>query len=300
MRDAVRLLQDLQESLAVDRIGPKARVHEAACVVERPQRARRQPFDAWRSLVHQEGFKDGVWVLFVKVVAGHFEQAGLLEKALVQGAEAAHDFAALAAQMVFNVQQQDLVELGHCLGGPVVVAHEFFTGTQGQATIGGGVGLVAKGLGHGGLQVEHQTVFAPASDQVQTGADQAEQGLVALDVARLVGGGQARAGQRVPAVAQTGGACDPQDDLQVAQTARRFLAVGFERVRRVLELGVALAHFQHLGLHEGHRIHGRVIALAKRAEQVGVACDQTRLEQRSLHRDVLGRFGQTFAHGPNA
>ena len=117
-----------------------------------------------------------------------------------------------------DVEQQDLVELRDCLGRPVIPAHQHFADPHGQLLAFGRL-AVAKGFGHGGLQVEHQAVFAPVRQDMQPGADQAQQRLVALDLFDLVGRGQAVAGQCVPGVAKPGRLGHPQNGLQVTQAA---------------------------------------------------------------------------------
>jgi hypothetical protein len=150
---------------------------------------------------------------------------------------------------------------------------------------------VAKLFGHGGLQVEHQPVFAPAGGRVQAGADQAEQGLVALSC--WPRNAWQAAGPARPAAAQAGGLGHPEDGVQIAQAAGRFLAVGLQRVGRVLVLGVALAHLQRLGLKRP-----RVELRAKRCSNLANrACcrDAARSSRRSApsrRRGLLQAFGR--------
>ena len=63
---------------------------------------------------------------------------------------------------------------------------------------------------------------------------------------------------------------------------------------------MALAHLQQLGLHEGERVHGRVVLRAELAKEVEAARDAPRLEQSGLDGHVLGRLGQAFAQGAHA
>jgi hypothetical protein len=58
-----------------------------------------------------------------------------------------------------------------------------------------------------------------------------------------------------PRIAQSGRFGDPQDDLQITQSAGAFLAVRFQAIWRVFVLRMALAHFQRLGLKECLRVH---------------------------------------------
>ena len=58
------------------------------------------------------------------------------------------------------------------------------------------------------------------ADLVQTQAYQVQQGLVAFDLFHFKRRGQAIARQVIPGFAETGGAGHPQNDLQIAQSAR--------------------------------------------------------------------------------
>jgi hypothetical protein len=139
-----------------------------ARVVQRAQRARRQALDARRGLVEQEGFEDGVRLALVQVVAGHLDHARRVVEAFVDGRAAGRRW----AEPLLDVQQQDLVELRDRLGGPVVALHQRLAGRAATAV----AASVAEAGGHGGLQVEHQAVFAPVGHHVQARADQRSAG----------------------------------------------------------------------------------------------------------------------------
>jgi hypothetical protein len=85
--DAGGLLQDAQEGAAVDRVVAELGIHDGAHVVQRAQGSRRQTLDAQVRLVEQEGLQDRVGMLLVQVVAGHLDHAGLVEEALIDGAQ---------------------------------------------------------------------------------------------------------------------------------------------------------------------------------------------------------------------
>ena len=148
VRDALRLLQDGQKGLAVDRVGAKAVVHHRARVVQRAQRACRQALQAGRLGVEQKGFQNRVRLALVKVVAGDFDHAALVEEAFVDAALLGRRLAARGAQVLLDVLQQDLVELRHRLGGPVVAAHQHLAGAQHHAAIVGQAVLEAERFGH--------------------------------------------------------------------------------------------------------------------------------------------------------
>ena len=201
-------------------------------------------------------------------------------------------------QTLFNAQQQNLIELGHRLGGPVIAPHEHFADPHGASlrpAIGVEYRLVAKGLGHRGLQVKHQPIFPPASQQMQAQADQAEQGLIGLDAAHLEAGEQALIGQLFPAAPEPGRTRHPHNDLQVAQAARRLFAIGLQRVGRVFVLGVPLAQFQRFGHEKGLRIHLRSQFLKQSSALAARARHESGLEQRGLDGDVPRSFFQAFS-----
>ncbi len=155
-------------------------------------------------------------VALVQVVAGDVDHAGLVEEARVDRLRRPRR----RVEALLDVQQQDLAQLRHRLGGPVVAAHQRLAGAHRQALAVGRERAVAKRLGHGGLQVEHQAVFAPPGQHVQARADRAEHGFVALDLAHLERRGQAAGGQLLPVAAQARRLRHPQHHLQVAQAAR--------------------------------------------------------------------------------
>ena len=150
------------------------------------------------------------------------------------------------------------------------------------------------------MHVEDQAVFASTRDQVQAGTHPHQQRFVALDLAHFKRRGQATVGQCMPVVTKPGRLGHPQNDLQIAQTARRFLAVGLQGVGRIFELGVALAQFQRLGDKEGPRVHGLEKRSLELLHQFGIAGDQPVLQQGGLYSDVFGCLGQAVAQGAHA
>ena len=59
-------------------------------------------------------------LLHIQLVAGHFDAAGFFEKTRIDRAQRLR----VGVQPLFNIEQQNLVELGHGFGGPVVAAHQ--------------------------------------------------------------------------------------------------------------------------------------------------------------------------------
>ena len=209
------LHKDLAEGLPVDGVGAKASVHHPARVVQGAQRPRRQAIDARRGLVNEESLQNGVRLTQVQVVSADLDQAPVVGKPHVDRLR----HMLLGLEPLLDIEQQDLIELGHRLGCPVKASHQHLAGALDQPSALAGATFVTERLGHRRLQVEDQPVLASAGNQVQAGAQHRQQGLVAFDLPGFEGGGQALAGQFVPGLAQASGAGDPQDHLQVPQPA---------------------------------------------------------------------------------
>ena len=273
MGDAFWGLQDAQKGGAVDRVSAKGRVHHPTGVVERTQGACRQPFDADGGLVEPEGFQNRMRLAQVQVVAGDFEHAGFVSKVRVDRVQ---DLGC-RIETFFNVEQQNLVQLCHGFGGPVVALHQRFTGSTGIQTA---VILPAQThlLAHCMLQVKHQAVFPTLGGQMQTGANQRQGVLVARDLLGLKGRGQTAARQVMPTATKACSPGNPQNHLQITQTARRLFAVGLQRVRRVLKLGVTLVELECFGGEKSLRVHRCIKALLEGIEQSHAACDPSRFQ----------------------
>ena len=134
--------------------------------------------------------------------------------------------AARWVELGFNIEQQNLLQLRHRFGCPVVVPHEHFARPQPGFTVFRLHGFIAKRLGHRGLQIKHQPVFAPLGNQVQAQADALQDGFVAPQLLDFKGGGQTLLRHVFPSVAQARGFGHPQHRLQVSQTAGGFFAIG--------------------------------------------------------------------------
>ena len=162
-------------------------------------------------------------LLGVDVITDDFQQAGFFGKAFVD--ELQH--LGVAVQALFDVEQQNLVELRHSFGGPVVALHQRFAGLAGieRAVF---FHAQSQALGDGMLQIKHQAVFATLGGQVQTGANQRQHVVVAFELFHLKVCGQTFLAQALPAVAQARGLGNPQHHLQIAQAAGRLFAVGLQ------------------------------------------------------------------------
>ena len=115
-----------------------------------------------------------------------------------------------------------MVELLDRFGGPVIALHQRFAGAAGL-TGGAGfrlhLGLEAKRLSQGGLNVKHQTVFSSFGQAMQPCPNVAEQGLVRFNLLDFVSGGQAFVAQLIPRMPKACGFGNPEHDLQVTQTS---------------------------------------------------------------------------------
>ena len=293
-RHALRLPQDVHEELTVDRVAPEATVHQVARVVQRAQRACRQALDAGGLLEDQEGLEDGVRVVGVEPVVANLQHAAAVEEARV---DRPHRRVAGPEDALLQVQQQDLVELGHGLRGPVVAVHQ----QLGRALRPRGA--VTEAGGHGGLQIEDEAVLAPLRHHVQVRPYQLQHALVLAELARLERRQQASRGHLGPCPPEPRGPRDPDQHLQVAQAPGTLLAVGLQRVGRALVLDVALLHLQGLGPQEGCRVHrgrGRFPELLVGTARTG---DPPRLQQRGLDGHVapclVDALGDRAHRGPN-
>ena len=83
---------------------------------------------------------------------------------------------------------------------------------------------------------------------------------------------------------QAAGTADPQDDLEVAQSAGRLLEIGLEAVGAVLELGVALLLLEALRLEENLRVDALAAGAVEAREKLAAAGEQSRLEAGSSSR----------------
>ena len=135
---------------------------------------------------------------------------------------------------------------------------------------------------------------------MQSGADKIQQGFIGFDLPDFKGGGQAVFGQLVPAVAQTRRLRDPQNNLQISQTAGRFLAVGLQRIGRVFKLVVPLAKLQCFGNKKCFGVHHAGQLRLQIVKAFLVANDQTCLHQRGLHGDIFGGFFSALGRGSHA
>ncbi len=124
MRDAAWLQQHAHERHVIHVVVAELAVHDAARVVERPQRARRQAVHADGLLVQQEGLEDRVRIALVQVVADDLDQPAFLEKPVVDAGR----LIGLRLQPLGDVEQHDLVQLRHRLGCPVVAPHQRLAG----------------------------------------------------------------------------------------------------------------------------------------------------------------------------
>ena len=199
---------------------------------------------------------------------------------------------------LFDVEQQNLVELIYRFGSPVVTLHQRFTGTARKPVCAGArrghLGVVSKRFGHRCLQVKHQPVFTAIGQCVQTQPNEVQQCLVGLELAHFQRCGQSLAAQFVPAATKTGCLGHPENDLQVPQTSWRFLAVGLQCVRGVFLTLMALAHFERLGHKEGLGVH----RLVQRGDQsfvlLAAATNQPAFQCRGLDGHVAQGFFHAF------
>ncbi len=96
------------------------------------------------------------------------------------------------------------------------------------------------------------------------------------------------------------GAGDPENDLQVAQATRTFLAVGLQAVRSIVVARVPFGLFELLGLEKSERIEMRVETGVELVEQRAIATQKSGFDQRGLDGDVAFAFFQALGNVANA
>ena len=242
-------------------------------------------------LQQQEGFENGSRRLVEHRFVNHVEQ-------LVRILEARVDFLRRLFGRRENggahILQQDGVELGHRLGGLEILLHQLFAGAPRRRR------GVAEPLGERGLVVEQQTVFTSAGQQVQLDSQALQEALAPFQALGFRVRNEAVAFQVLPAVAVARCLRDPEDALQVAQTAWALLAVRLEAVGRVLKTPIALVLFHAFGLEESLRIEDFPEARRKLREQRLAADQQAGLDQRRLYRQIAGSFFDAVIDGAHA
>ncbi len=280
VHDAARLLQDVQEQQPRHRVAPEARVEPAARAPQRAQRGSAHAAQVAVLLHEQEALEDGARLALEQILAARLEQRATRLEALVQRARCR---LRAGREARLQVLQQDRVELRNRLGMPVVALHEQFARAPRSRS------RVAALLRERILVIEGDAVFAPAGQVVQADAQVLQRGFMARKPLRFALLQQLLLRQVAPVPADAAGLRDPADHLQVAQSARRLLEVGLERVGRVPVLGVPLLLLQFLRLQEGGRLDDARDRFRQAPEEGGVAREQARFEQRRLDGDVALR-----------
>ena len=120
------------------------------------------------------------------------------------------------------------------------------------------------------------------------------------DLAEFGRADQISADQVGPARSESGGATDPENQLQIAQAARTLLAIGFEAVVGVLKARMALAHLEELPGEKQCRIEFVLKPLAKLLETFAPAGEQSPLDQAGLNRDVAARLIKALINASDA
>ena len=147
------------------------------------------------------------------------------------------------------------------------------------------------------LQIEGQLVVGAAGEEVQRAADRPEEILGALEQAILIGRQHALVDELGAGPDAVEVLADPEQRIEVAQTALAVLDVGLDDVARVAHLAVALfalGHFRRdeLGAGLGHDLG--LEPLLELVEQRSVAGEVPRLERRGPYRHVRLRHPQAL------
>ena len=289
--DQVALLEQFEEQRAVFRIASKFGVDAALGAPQGAQGARGHALEFGALHLQQEAFENGARIALEYVFVAHVE---LLAHHLEVGIEDDRRALACRQQAIAEDLHDQCVELRDQFGVLVVALHQHF----GRAL---GVGRPdAHGRGKFFLMIKQQPVFAAAGQQVQFDAHIAQQPIGGIELAYFGGGDELGPGQRFPVVADAGGACHPLDYLQVAASAGAFLAVGFQAVRRVVELGVAFGLFELLGPEENRRVQRGVEALLEIIKERTRASQVAGFQQCGLDRNVTLGFVQAVIDAAHA
>ena len=117
-----------------------------------------------------------------------------------------------------------------------------------------------------------------------------QESFAAFELAGFGGGDQLVPGKFPPARAQVACARDPENDMQIAQTAGALLAVRLQAEGGIVVTAVALCLFKPLGLEEHLRIELRAHGGREFVESLAAAGEQARLKQGGLDGDVAAGF----------
>ena len=173
-----------------------------------------------------------------------------------------------------QVLEQDHVQLRNRLGSPVIALHQLLAREAVRLIAHAELGCERR------LMIEEQTILAPARDVVEPYAQHAEEALVALDVARFLGGDEAPLRQIRPALADPRSPRDPEYRLQVAQAAGAFLDIGLEV--RFLIARVTLPLLELLRLQELTGVEHAGGCFYETTEERSASGKKARFEQASF------------------
>ena len=288
---AAAALQQFDENGAVCGFGAKRRRDEFARPPQGAQGAGRHAVQIGMFLHDQETAEDQRRIEVEGIFVADVEQAA---DRLKIGIDRMRKLFVFGCQRRPDVLHQDGVGQRDGLGIAVIALHQAFRGTlprgRFEAVLGGQRVLV----------IEQQAVLAASDHQVQADAQVAQVLLAALHVLQFLGGQEAIFFEIGPGRTEAGGARDPEDDLEIAQAARRFLEIGFEAVGRLVEAQVAFLLFEALALIEQQGVKVAAQAFLEGGEQVFVAGQQAGLDQGGLHRNVAGGLVETILYRAHA
>ena len=283
VQGSVLMAEDGQEALAIGRRIAPFGIHELCAVPDGAQQAWCHGLDFAVPLPGHEGLQD---------LAGIAAEQGLINDVQPFGAnvkfalERLRHTAVFRKQPFFNGGQDQAVDLGDDLGRLVVGLHEDFA----RSPLGGGTHV--KGRCQRVLQIEHQAVFPPPGNNVQTCTHPLEVAFSAFDAFAFVGGQQTAAHHVVPVLSHAGRTRHPEQDVKVAQSSRAFLAVGLQRVGGVLEFRMALLLFEDFRAIEVARVHDAAYFLTELLITAHGSADAARFEHGRHDRRIGdGLFG---------
>ena len=150
--------------------------------------------------------------------------------------------------------------------------------------------------------VEQQTVLAATGHGVQREADLPEEALRSLEPPHFGGRQEAEGGELVEGLGAEVALGDPGDGLDVAQSTRTCLDVGFQVVGGVVRLGVPVGLLADLGLEEFFdrpEVRGGECLGHPRGER-SVSGHAARLDEGGHHAHIAGGGFRALGDGAHA
>ena len=182
-------------------------------------------------------------------------------------------------------------EVAHLLGDEEVVLHEALDAVE------PGPGAVAQLFGEDALEVEREPLLGAAGLEVKVAAHPPQELLAAQEQPVFLAREQTGLDELGRIAHAVDVFRDPEQSVEVAQSALGILNVGLDEIAAAPGLahaGVALGQLGATNSAGVSRTTSRSKPLAHVLEEVAIAEDEARLEQRGANRHVLARIGEAL------